>query len=99
MGHMNLNPSCNIANWGTLPTVEIFKIISSLEWEIMLGDCPHIQVQFSAKVVTSRRIFHFHSRPQTKDKSFRTKLGRGNYIGNYHPIEVVEGYRACGSLC
>jgi len=79
--------------------VEIFKIISSLEWEIMLGDGPHIQVQFSAKVVTFRRVFHFHSRPQTKDKPFLTKLGRGNYIGNYLPIGVVGGYRECGSLC
>ncbi len=99
MGYTNLNPRCNIANWGTLSTVEIFKIISSLEREIMLGDSPHIQVQFSAKVVTFKRIFHFHSRPQTKDKPFRTKLGRGNYIGNYPPIGVVEGYRGCGSLC
>lgn len=98
MGHTNLNPRCNIANWGTLPTVEIFKIISILEQEIMLGDSPHIQVQFSAKVVMFRRIFHSHSRPQNKDKPFPAKLGRGNYIGNYPPIGVVGGYRECGSL-
>jgi len=82
-----------------LPTVEIFKIISSLEQEIMLGEGSHIHIPFSTKVAIFRKIFHFHSRPQTKDKPFPTKLGRGNYIGNYPPIGVVEGYRGCGHLC
>jgi hypothetical protein len=96
VGHMNLNPRCNIANWGTLPTVEIFKIISSLErGNYAWGRPPYSSSIFSQGC----DIFHFHSRPQTKDKPFRTKLGRGNYTGNYPPIGVVEGYRGCGSLC
>jgi hypothetical protein len=78
VGHTNLNPRGNIANWGTLSTVETFKIISSLEWEIMLEDSPHIQVQFSAKVVTFRRIFHFHSRPQ--DHKLKTNLFEQSWV-------------------
>jgi hypothetical protein len=68
---MNLNPRRNIANWGTLPTVEIFKIISSLEQEIMLGVSPHIQVQFSAKVVMLRRIFHSHPNHKLRTNLFQ----------------------------
>jgi len=60
---------------------------------------PHIHLPFSTKVVMFRRIFHFHSRPQTKHKPLRTKLGRGNYIGNYPLVGVVEGYRGSGSPC
>ncbi len=59
----------------------------------MLGEGPHIHIPFSTKIVMFRRIFHFHSRPQTKHKPFRTMLGRGNYVGNYPPVGVVEGYR------
>jgi hypothetical protein len=76
-----------------------FVTFGPTKQEIMLGEGPHIHIPFSTKVVMFRRVFHFHSRPQTKDKPFPTKLGRGNYIGNYPPIGVAEGYRGCGSLC
>jgi len=65
---------------------------------LCLGRGPHVQVQLLAQVVMFSRIFHFYSRPQTKDKSFPAKLGSGNNFGNYAPMGVAQGYGGCRNL-
>jgi len=63
-----------------------------------LGRGAHVQMQFSGQVLMFSRIFHFYSKPRTKDKPFPAKLGSGNYFGNYAPVGVAQEYKGCRSL-